>query len=70
MPGVHIGKGCVVGVNSVVTKDVPDYSIVVGAPARVIGSTLDTDSKFFTDEEVRKNYYNPALIEKFDETNI
>ncbi|MFT5699102.1 MAG: acetyltransferase-like isoleucine patch superfamily enzyme [Desulforhopalus sp.] len=36
LDGVTIGKGCVVGAGSVVTKDVPDYSIVVGNPAKVI----------------------------------
>lgn len=33
---VTIGKHCVVGANSVVTKDVPDYCVVVGSPARII----------------------------------
>lgn len=36
MPGVKIGNGAVVGSNSVVTKDVSAYSIVAGAPAKVI----------------------------------
>lgn len=36
MPGVSIGKGCVIGSNSVVTKDLPDYSMAVGVPAKVI----------------------------------
>jgi len=36
MPGVRIGKGCTVGAGSIVTKDVPDWSVVVGAPARVV----------------------------------
>ncbi len=36
MPGVRIGNGAVVGSNSVVTKDVPPYAIVAGAPARII----------------------------------
>lgn len=36
MPGVCIGKHCVVGANAVVTKDIPDYSIAVGIPAEVI----------------------------------
>ena len=35
--GVTIGSNCVVGAGSVVTADVPDRSIVVGAPARVVG---------------------------------
>ncbi|WP_099465341.1 MULTISPECIES: acyltransferase [Parabacteroides] len=34
--GVHIGKRCQIGAGSVVTKDIPDYSIAVGNPARVI----------------------------------
>jgi acetyltransferase-like isoleucine patch superfamily enzyme len=34
--GVSIGERCVVGANSVVTKDVEPYSIVAGAPARVL----------------------------------
>jgi acetyltransferase-like isoleucine patch superfamily enzyme len=35
-PGVTIGIGAVVGANSVVTKDVPDYCVAAGAPARVV----------------------------------
>lgn len=31
-----VGKHCVIGANSVVTKDIPDYSIAVGAPAKVV----------------------------------
>jgi acetyltransferase-like isoleucine patch superfamily enzyme len=34
--GAKVGKQCVIGANSVVTKDIPDYSIAVGSPAKVI----------------------------------
>lgn len=33
---VKIGKHCVIGANSVVTKDVPDYCVAVGSPAKVL----------------------------------
>jgi len=36
LANVKIGKHCVIGANSVVTKDVPDYHIAVGNPARII----------------------------------
>ena len=36
LPGVTIGKHAVVSANSVVTRDVPDYAVVAGQPARVV----------------------------------
>lgn len=35
MPGVEIGDGAVIGANAVVTKDVPEYSVGVGVPAKI-----------------------------------
>jgi len=57
MPGVTIGKGCVIGVNSVVTHDIPDYSIAVGSPAKIIGSTKSIDTDYLSDKLVKKYYY-------------
>lgn len=37
LPGILIGRGVVVGAGSVVTKNVPDYAIVAGNPAKIIG---------------------------------
>jgi maltose O-acetyltransferase len=42
LPGVRVGRGSIVGAGAVVTKDVPDYSIVGGVPAQVIGSRKDS----------------------------
>lgn len=34
--GASVGRHCVIGANAVVTQDIPDYSVAVGAPARVV----------------------------------
>lgn len=36
LPGVRVGSGCIIGANSVVTKDIPDNCIIAGAPAKLV----------------------------------
>lgn len=43
MPGVKIGNGAIVGANAVVTKDVADFAIAVGVPARTIRQRFNDD---------------------------
>jgi len=38
LDGVRIGRGSIVGAGSVVTREIPEYSVAVGVPARVIGT--------------------------------
>lgn len=41
LKGVTIGSGSVIGANSLVTRSIPERSLEVGAPARVIRSEVD-----------------------------
>ncbi|HEY4325559.1 MAG TPA: hypothetical protein VGN20_16305 [Mucilaginibacter sp.] len=43
MPGVSVGMGSIIGSGSVVTKDVPDYTIVAGNPAKIIRRRVTED---------------------------
>ena len=43
-PGVRIGRGAVIGANAVVLADVPDHSVAVGAPARVVRTVGEGDA--------------------------
>lgn len=57
-PGVSIGSGCLVKAGSVVTRSVPDYSIVAGVPATVVGTVKDIDQRFMSDPNIRKTYFD------------
>lgn len=56
LPNVAIGRGGLVGAGSVVTKDVPDYAVVVGNPARVVDRTNNPRFR----EKIRKTIEGQA----------
>ncbi|MCT7525393.1 hypothetical protein N5T77_10065 [Aliarcobacter cryaerophilus] len=41
LPGVTIGKNSVIGAGSIVTKSIPDFSVAVGNPAKIIKKILE-----------------------------
>lgn len=62
MPGVRIGLGSIVAAGSVVTKSVPDYTIVAGNPAKPIGSVEDYFLKMKKMEEDVPKYDSSFTI--------
>jgi maltose O-acetyltransferase len=57
LPGVNIGRGAVIGAGAVVSKDVEDYTIVIGNPAKVIGDTRNMDESFLQEHPELRNFY-------------
>jgi UDP-2-acetamido-3-amino-2,3-dideoxy-glucuronate N-acetyltransferase len=62
--GHTLGKHCMIGAGSVVTKDIPDYALVVGTPGKVVGWVSEAGKKLKFDENGKayceksgKNYF-------------
>lgn len=71
MPGVHIGNNCIIGCGAIVTRDIPDNSVAVGIPARVI-ETIDeyiekNSRKFIQTKHMSALQKRKYLLEMFHE---
>jgi acetyltransferase-like isoleucine patch superfamily enzyme len=64
LPGVTIGKGCIIGPNSIVMSDVPDFSVIATPPGRAVGNTLRTDAALLEKVDFSETYYAPELLPK------
>ena len=81
--GITIGDGCCIGANSIVTKDLPPYTICVGTPCRPVKDRYNNKIKDFllnlkwwgwTEEKIKKNkdffYLNLNIIKDINEIVI
>ena len=67
-PGVHIGNNVVIGAGSVVTRDIPDWSIAAGNPCRVIRTVTEADrKKLFKNEEIDAEAWEDIVNRGFGE---
>ena len=58
MPGTNIGKGSIISAYSYVKGDFPEFSIIQGNPAKLIGNTKDIDKKFLKEHPELNSYYS------------
>ncbi|MBD3652396.1 MAG: CatB-related O-acetyltransferase [Kangiella sp.] len=64
MAGVTIGRGAVIAASSVVTKDVPPYSICAGIPARVLKFRFGEDEREIHDEMLAGKIFRGKFCDK------
>ena len=64
LPGVNIGDNCIIGLGAIVTKDIPNNSIAIGVPAKVIETIYDYELKR-KDEFLHTKYLKPKEKEKY-----
>jgi acetyltransferase-like isoleucine patch superfamily enzyme len=58
MPDTHIGKGCIVSAYSYVKGEFPDFSIISGNPAKIIGDTRTLDEPLLKEHPSLKTNYD------------
>jgi acetyltransferase-like isoleucine patch superfamily enzyme len=61
LAGTKIGKGCIVGAGSVVKGNFPDYSVIRGNPAKIVGDTRTIDKQLHAEGVGFKNYYDKTI---------
>ena len=71
LPGAHIGRGSVVGANSLINKEFPPYAVIVGSPAKIIAvkftkeQIIKHEAIIYSKEERLSNEYLDDLFEKY-----
>lgn len=71
--GTHLGRGCIVGAGSTVSKEVPPYALVVGSPAKIVAvkfsieQILEHEKKLYSAEERFSKEYLEDLFKEYYE---
>lgn len=73
LSGAHVGRGAVIGAQSLVNKDIPPYAVAVGAPAKVIASVFSIDQileherhVYKAEERFSRKYLEELFAKYFD----
>jgi acetyltransferase-like isoleucine patch superfamily enzyme len=73
LAGTHLGRGCIVGAGSIVSKDVPPYALVVGSPAKIVAvkfsleQILEHEKALYPEDERFSRSYLEELFAKYFE---
>lgn len=59
LPGTTVGTGCLIGAGTLVSGIIPDYSVVLGWPGRIVGDTRTIDRDWMTRHDFSATYYQP-----------
>ena len=62
--GITLGRYCFIGAGAVVTKDVPDYGLVLGNPGKLYGYMSRHGHKLHFDALTKQSALNPTIITK------
>lgn len=62
LPGTIIGKGCIIGAGSIVKGKIPDYSLVVGNPAKIIGTVEKFDNHYLHANDIDNTYFDKNYL--------
>jgi len=66
-PRVRVGKGCLIAASTLVTRDVPDYTILRGQPGHSVGDTRELDLKHFATHDFSETYYDAEALDWIQE---
>lgn len=64
-PNTSIGSGCLIKAGSIVTRDIPDYAIAAGVPAKVVGYIRDLDRTFLSNSDVSRTYFDLKVFKDY-----
>ena len=73
LSGAHVGRGAVIGAQSLVNKEIPPYAVAVGSPAKVIASVfsieqiLEHERHLYKPEERLSREYLEELFAKYND---
>lgn len=73
LPGANLGRGCICGACSTITKPVPPYALVVGSPAKIVGvkftidQIIEHEKVLYNENERYSREYLEELFDKYFE---